>query len=263
MHHSFLFFSNPGRSQLTLRVSDAANTFCFRAGQWVDFVPHALPECMGGYSICNSPLDEAFVRERVIELAVQRSQHAVASWVHSSACCAGASVSVRVGGSVFFDAQRHAPSASFTTARPALFVAAGVGITPLLSMLRHVADLHLLYRHRSNASDAAPPRCAFLYSVAHRERLLFRAELERIALALGPDAVTLQFFCTRDADAEPVARPRRIAIADMRDALVHLATPPAEAIVYTCGPSQFMDAVQRDALALGCTPENIVLEKWW
>lgn len=125
------------------------------------------------------------------------------------------------------------PLGDFSTARhPArkyLFVAAGVGVTPLMSMLRAADDL------------AAGSDIVFINVARRPEDLVFRRELDAIA-ARNRD-VRLAHVVTGEG-AEPWAGFRgRID----RTTLLAIAPDLAEREVFVCGPDGFMARV-RDIL---------------
>ncbi|MFD0314517.1 PDR/VanB family oxidoreductase [Streptomyces flavalbus] len=94
-----------------------------------------------------------------------------------------------------------------------VFVAGGIGITPLLPMLRALpegADWRLLYGGRSRAS------------------MPFLEEVEKLGAAAGGGRVTV---VAEDEDGRP-------------DLDAFLADVPAEAAVYCCGPEGLMAAVE-------------------
>jgi ferredoxin-NADP reductase len=245
--------------RLILHVPD--DGFVFHPGMWVDFAPESLPGELGGYSITSSPLSASWRQERFLELAVKVSSHKVAQWVHSPSCRIGEGVSLGAGGSVYFDPERHASSSG--NAKPALFLAGGVGITPLMSMIRHVQLLRILNF-----------KSLLLYSSTTEDELLYRTELD------GLDATRCRYFVTRekiekieDADADSkrrgctahpseIAR-RRITREDLAQAVEELGGGPADVIVHLCGPSNFLDDMQSHLLSLGCRQDQVLFEKWW
>lgn len=90
---------------LTLKV--AAKDFIFKAGQWVDFVVPGI-ERVGGFSMYTSPTQ--LVEDGTLGLAVKRSPHEPAQWVHTK-CAVGSQVRLRVGGDrLIYDPQPDSPS---------------------------------------------------------------------------------------------------------------------------------------------------------
>jgi len=96
--------------KLTLRAlgfeHDPSAVFTYKSGQWVDFIiPHV--ERVGEYSCISSPNIElthtlATSLEMsslpCFDLAIKRSSHPSAAWVHSEKCQPEVEVEVRVGG---------------------------------------------------------------------------------------------------------------------------------------------------------------------
>ena len=121
--------STPSIHALRLRIPDAA--FRFLPGQWVDLsieidgVTHTA-----GYSVTTSPIHQG-----EIELAIKASaRHPVARWVHKCAAV-GDRVRVSQGQGPFV----YLPEMSDNV----VLIGGGVGITPLLSIFRHVRDAKL------------------------------------------------------------------------------------------------------------------------
>jgi ferredoxin-NADP reductase len=132
--------------------------FRFEAGQWVNLV---LPKSEGGelrraYSIASPPTgDPRF------ELAVTRVRGGPGStFLHALA--PGARLSVQ-GPQGFF-------TRPLAAAAPSLFVATGTGLTPLRSMMKDALA----------AGHAAP--ITLLFGVRHEEDVLYREELDRVAV---------------------------------------------------------------------------------
>ncbi|KAH0510268.1 Oxidoreductase NAD-binding domain-containing protein 1 [Microtus ochrogaster] len=151
---------SPSVKSLRLLVAD--KDFSFKAGQWVDFFIPGV-SVVGGFSICSSP--QLLEQERIIELAVKYTDHPPAIWVHKK-CTLDSEVALRVGGEFFFDPQpTDAP-------RNLVLIAGGVGINPLLSILRHSADLHRDQADRGRGYDIGAIK--LFYSAKNTSELLFK-----------------------------------------------------------------------------------------
>ena len=99
------------------------------AGQWVDFfVTLEGAEAVGGYSITSSPAEQT-----TISLAVKRdgSDHPVTNWLHEDARV-GDGVEVSLGGDFFYEPDE---------AESVVLIAGGIGLTPLMSIVRSVDEL--------------------------------------------------------------------------------------------------------------------------
>lgn len=182
--------------------------------------PTAAPEAGAAaplirhYSLCSDPTGAT-----PWQIAVLRHEDGDggSEWIHSH---------VRAGDELFVRAPRA--SFRFRAALPALFIAGGVGITPLRSMLTFAdglgLDWRLLYIGRSAASMA------------------FARELEA---EFGTEHVEVW------ATAERGGRPDLAAVAGQ-----WLREHPT-AVVYTCGPTALMDAV---AAGLESLPNRVERE---
>ncbi len=113
-------------------------------------------------------------------------------------------------------------------ARPAVLIAGGIGITPLLSMAqalqRRGVEMQLHYAARS-CRDMA-----------------FRGQLLR--------DFTRGLNLYSSADGERM------------DIRAVLASAPHDAIIYVCGPSRLIDAVEHVAAAVGIAPDRIRFERF-
>jgi ferredoxin-NADP reductase len=235
----------PTVRRLKLYVPDLA--FCFKPGQWIDFQPSALPEnLMGGYSICSSPASTEWLQDRILELAIKLSNHAVVQWVHSADCQVGSIIRIAAGGPVWFDYNKHITSEG-SSVRPALFLAAGVGITPLISMLRYIRDMQFLSL-----------KSALMYSARGEADLMYRSEL-----STHPQ-LDCQYFVTGSNAVSSYVHARRISEQDIRDRLQRLTDgKPQRALCYVCGPPAFLDDVTQLLIHAGCDSKSIIFEKWW
>jgi ferredoxin-NADP reductase len=185
---------SPTVTGLTLKIHESSpstssstttSTFHFVPGQWVDFQP--LPtsswktndnnrnKTIGGYSITSIPQSLPY-----IDLAIQSSRHPVAEWVTYHAKV-NDWVNLRVGGS-FTYATGKTTSDSCATMKQGrlLFVAGGVGINPLFSMIQQWS-VDLRQQHERNRHS----RAVLLYSGRHKEDLLFVKELDEMVRELS------------------------------------------------------------------------------
>ncbi|WP_109473878.1 hybrid-cluster NAD(P)-dependent oxidoreductase [Ornithinimicrobium cavernae] len=162
----------------------------------------------------------------------------VSSWLHDH---------LRVGGTV----EASGPFGMFsTTTHPAdryLFLSAGSGITPLMSMTRALRDL----------GDAAD--IVFVHCARTPDDIIFRDELDELA-ARGVAAVTV--LCQEDSPRETWQGPRgRLTLP----ALLTAAPDLLDREVFTCGPPGFMSAVNEhlelvSADPARCHQESFVLD---
>ena len=135
----------------------------FKAGQWVDlFVTIDGAEAVGGYSITSSPADQTSIR-----LAVKHdgSDHPVTNWLHDGVC-EGDLVEVSLGGDFTYTPD-EAPSI--------VLIGGGIGMTPLMSIVRTVDEI------------SRSTRLTLVYSATSPDEILFRRELEAIAAICRPE----------------------------------------------------------------------------
>ena len=170
------------------------------------------------YTIASSPLtpDE-------LTITVKRVPGGpVSNWLHDH-LRPGDSVAVTGPNGLFSMANHPAPRY--------LFLSAGSGITPLMSMLRTV----------QTADEAVD--VVFVHSARTPVDIVFRDELCRIE-AENP-GVRVVVVCEGDAPDEPWGGPRGRLDLPM---LYACASDLADREIFTCGPAPYMDSV-RDLLA--------------
>ena len=129
--------------------------------------------------------------------------------------------------------------------RELVFIAGGIGITPLMSMLRHIRDTRaertvtLVYANRTEAD------------------IVFREELAELEAARAADLKVIHVLS--DAAAEWSGRRGRID----RDLLVLTCGPNLESkAYYVCAPAPLMRRVTSDLVALGVSPARIHFERF-
>ncbi|RYP20066.1 hypothetical protein DL765_002992 [Monosporascus sp. GIB2] len=282
----------------------------FLPGQWLDVYVPGVPKA-GGFTITSAPSkarspqrpsistttasapvpkipgDAAATGEgeegpptgdyAYLELAVQKSpDNPPAAWLWrggdgddgAAAGLLGEELRVRVGGSFVWPP----PGVNARALRKAVFVAGGVGVNPLMSMLSALAE----------KPDSAPFEVEFLYSMRdpgreRREaaRMLF---LDRIAsiFAEGRLRGRLRLFLTGGDEPEgdiPLSgaaghgmvrfRGRRMTADDV---VAAVGADRRFAVVYVCGvPAMTDEFVRRltDPAGLAMEPHRVLCEKWW
>jgi ferredoxin-NADP reductase len=198
--------------------------FTFEAGQFVtvriraDGREHA--RC---YSISSAPEVRGY-----LEISVKR-QGIVSSALHATAR-PGATLSVKRPGGAF-----RYPSGDD---RPIVLLAGGIGITPLISMLRHAASVE-------------PSRPATLLYGAHTEGDFAFAD-ELAVLARRHPQIRVHLAAAREATRSDVY-PGRID-----EALIRATAPDiAHSIVLLCGPTPMIDAMKATLAGLGVPPGQV------
>ncbi len=206
------------------RVTHDVTTFELRAG-WmtaVDFAPGqyvtmripelGLERC---YSISSAPFGT-----NIFTITVKRVPGgAVSTHLHDN---------VRVGDRLHVDGPYGLFSTSFHQAERHLFLSAGSGITPIMSMVRS-----LLARQGGFGTDIA-----FVHSASTPEDIIFRAELEQLAEVAG---VNVTILCSRDSETEAWAGRRGRIDAST---LAEVVPDAADRETFVCGPGPYMEAVR-------------------
>jgi ferredoxin-NADP reductase len=195
---------------------DGDRAFSFDPGQFItlqlDIDGERLARC---YTISSPP-----TRPHLISITVKRVIGGpVSNWLHDN-----------VTGGTRITAQ--APLGGFTiTGRPVpkyLFLSAGSGITPVMSMTRTLYDL---------GSDAD---VLFVHSARTPADIIFRRELEAIAAVMPNIRVT--HVCEGDYPSERWMGLR----GRLSTAMLQAVAPDLpERETYTCGPAAYMASVRR------------------
>src|SRR5699024_6444379 len=142
---------------------------------------------------------------------------------------------VAVGDRLHADGPYGLFSTSFHPAQKHLFLSAGSGITPIMSMVRS-----LLARPSGEATDIV-----FVHSSSSPADIIFRPELEQLAQVPG---VRVEILCSRDSEFE-IWSGRRGRIT--ADTLAEVAPDLRDRETFVCGPSGYMDAVRPLLFELG------------
>lgn len=221
--------ATPSIHVLRLAIADPA--FRFLPGQWVDLSIEAEGTTYtSGYSITTSPIHQG-----EIELAIKASaRHPVARWVHERAVV-GDRVRVSQGQGPFV----YLPEMSDNV----VLIGGGVGITPLLSIFRHVRDANL-------ATQAH-----LVYSVSDSREILFRDELD--AAARTHDNLHVSITVTQP---DPAWHGLTGRIDPVK---LHALDVPDDTLYYLCGPKGMVEDMSSLLHDLGVPMNRIIFEKWW
>lgn len=205
--------------------------FHFFAGQWIDlYVEIEGIRQVGGYSMTSSP-----VLTHSLELAIKSSvRHPVTRWLHEQAVV-GDSVRISGGQGVFL----YQPEMS----QRVVLVGAGVGVTPLISIFRYIAD-------------AVPDTQATLvYSIPSPDEFLFRSEIEEITQH-HPNLRSL-VTVTQPGSSWQGRTGRTDA------GLLKSAGMSDDTLYYLCGPPGMVEDVSGVLEGLAVPASRIIYEKWW
>ncbi|KAF4451918.1 Oxidoreductase NAD-binding domain-containing protein 1 [Fusarium austroafricanum] len=226
----------------------------FSAGQWLDtYVPgHSKP---GGFTITSTPRAAADPESPYFELAVQESpDNPPAAWLWKSPPeIINSKLQVRVGGSFIF------PPADITLSEISrvVFVAGGVGINPLISMMGCIAeegydlDVRVLYASKVSTQG--------LKDVLFMERI--RAWFEQETLKGGFKVFATGEYSGHEEIVGIDFLKRRLTIEDVSTAI---EGKEGESVVYVCGPAVMTDEIVEGLTSDGgMDKKRVMLEKWW
>ncbi len=127
---------------------------------------------------------------------------------------------------------------------PLLLVAGGSGVAPLMSMLRY----------REAIVSAIP--ATLLYSSRSSDEIIYREELDRLS---ADPALRVIHTLTRSHPDGWVGYTRRIDAAMLEDAS---GVPNAGRLAYFCGPTQLVENVANELVALGYPTDRVKTERF-
>jgi ferredoxin-NADP reductase len=202
---------------------DLAETFRYRPGQFCTFRVHVDDEeQFRSYSMSSAPETDAD-----LTVTVKRVQGGVVSNYLLDHVSAGVVLELTKPAGVFCPQD---------AARPVVGLCGGSGITPIMSITKHVLSaserpIRLLYANRDASSVIFDEALAGLQA-DHPDRLELRHHHDSVAGFLGPEDVA--GFVGADLDAD----------------------------FYICGPGPFMDLAETVLTGLGVAPERIFIERF-
>lgn len=204
----------------------------FMAGQWVDFfVTLEGAEAVGGYSITSSPAEQT-----AFSLAIKQdgSDHPVTNWLHEDAQV-GDKVEVALGGDFYYEPDE---------ADSVVLIAGGIGLTPLMSIVRSAHEL-AMHTHLTLIHSASTP-----------DELLFKDEL--ISIASANPRIRPVFTVTQSVSDAWDGHTGRIDAELLSSESVDL-----DALYFVCGPPAMIRAMISMLRDLGVPRTQIRYEQWW
>jgi ferredoxin-NADP reductase len=205
--------------------------FSARPGQFLTFRwPVDGLRITRSYTISSSPTHENYV-----EITPKRMENGHVSVFLNDRAKPGLLVEASgPHGRFYFDETLH---------KNIVLLAAGSGITPMISMLRYLEDLHL----------ATPVR--LLYCVRTAADIIFQNDLERLGRSL---ANFKHEVCLSQPDPSWAGRSGYLTEEFVSQ---HVIDPHSQTF-FLCGPQGFMDNARRILLALGVNPDQILQESF-
>jgi uncharacterized protein len=132
-----------------------------------------------------------------------------------------------------------------TSRRPIVLLAGGIGITPLLAMLRELAV------------GEATRKVVLIMGVRHYRDHPFHSEMAGLARRMPKLTVHVR-YSEQLEDASEGQAPDSFGFVD--ETLLRDLVPAADVDVYLCGPGPFMNAMDRALAALGVPDERVRFE---
>ena len=203
----------------------------FSPGQYIDlFIDAPGFDGAAGYSITSTPLERG-----AISIAVKKLPEAKFTiYLHEEAKVGERFYLVGPGGDFYYREEMGNSLA---------LIAGGIGITPLMSMIRYVNDARL---------DAS---VTLLYSARVPSELAFYDELRRIEAA-NPN-IRCRFTVTQPQDEPWDGRVGRIDLEMMREHITN-----KESLFYICGPSELPADIKQSLRELGVDDSRVHAEEW-
>ncbi len=184
------------------------------------------------YSISSSPTQTAY-----IEITVKRADKGYVSVFLNDLAEVGLSVEVKgASGQFYFDENQH---------KKLVLIAAGSGITPMMSILRYIED-------RGLTTDIT-----LIYSVGTSKDIIFEKELERLAQTL-PNFKPIITLTNEDDSSNWAGAKGRVSRALIENKVNNLSG----SIFFICGPNTFTQATKEILQSLSIPSQQIKIESF-
>lgn len=199
--------------------------FAFSPGQWIDLYAPISGKNIGGYTIISNPKTTNY-----IELAIRESDHhPVTIFMHEKAMV-GSLLHITEGQGRFF-IPLDLESEMYKL--PLVFIAGGIGVTPLLSMMRWLKSTSIKHQ--------------LLYSASYEKDLILKSELDD----------NTHFTVTKDPHYS--GDKTRINISHLSQKNIDFLNTH----FFICGPKEMIDSLSKGLELKGAPKEHLHFEKWW
>lgn len=209
----------------------AGESFSARPGQFLTFQWMIDgKKAVRSYTICSSATQTGYA-----EITVKRVNDGyVSAYLHEKTNI-GLSVEAKgPSGQFYFDETKH---------RKVVLIAAGSGITPMVSILRYMDD-------RCLSNEAT-----LIYSVRTSKDIIFERELDRLMERL----INFRYSVTL---TKPDSNWRGATGRISRSLIESNVKDLAGSTFFLCGPRQFMDSVSETLKSMGISPDQIKSESF-
>lgn len=195
--------------------------FDFQNGQWIDFFAPIEGKNIGGYTITSIKKDLP-----KLKLIVKRSlHHPVTKFIHEK---------FEINDKIkLSQAQGKFILTNLEFDFPPLFIAGGIGITPIISMMRELIERKINFRH--------------LHSISNNDDVILKEEFEKFST----------YFVTKEPPCFDAIN-RRINKDDILKNFIVGKTS-----VFICGPKTMIEEMLLILSDLRHPKELIHYEKWW
>ena len=215
----------------SLKLDLMGQGFSFHPGQWVD----CYAEIDGERPVAGYTLTSSGAVKETIELAVKEADNPVTRFIHGEAA---------VGDTLYVDGGQGEVYYAREMGDSLVLIAGGIGITPLISMVRTVRDSH------------PDVEATLIYSARSPSELVYRDELE--AMAIEHDNIGC-FLTVTGPDAGGWAG--RLGRIDGE--LLSEAGAKSGDLFFLSGPAPMAEAMKGILRGLGVSDDSIRYEQWW
>ncbi|ORY17413.1 hypothetical protein BCR34DRAFT_37384 [Clohesyomyces aquaticus] len=268
-----------------LAIEDTRNGIDFLPGQWLDVHVPSIKKA-GGFTVTSSPreaIPATSTEKPFLELAIQKSpDNPPAAWFWQPAeTITGARLNVRIGGSFVWPP----PGLVKESIKRVVFIAGGVGINPLMSMISYIGQqrdsleqVRLLYATKLPSTNPERTEILFLPRIldffceprtssqdlkGHLE--LFVTGAHNKTSRSDKDVSGLLNLPPPEPEADATVKVYQGRIDE--SALSRAVGDPetqSSSVFYVCGPPHMTDSiVQHLRNKENVASEQVLCEKWW
>ena len=236
-------------------IPDAGGSLpLFEAGQ---FLPVEVPvdtqdgAALRMYSLSDAPnaTDLRITVKRVVQ--TQDGRPGLASnWLHDHA---------QVGALLTAAAPRGSFTPEFSNQRPLALISVGIGVTPMMAILREV------FGYRQDRTRH-PNRVHFIHGVRNSEEQAFRAELSAFLSDHAPGRKRIRYAELHahvrfsNPCAHDVLGRDHHSVGRVDFGLVQQQLPPDDYDYFLCGPESFVTSLQTELIGAGVSKERVHTE---